>query len=226
MNKTLAIVGAGPGMGLAIAKTFGAQGFSIALLSKSPVTLELLVGELAKQGIEAAAFTADVLDHHSIAAGLDAAKKRFGRIDVLEVSPLSPSMQLLPVLDVKPENVQPFLDFTLHGAIAATNHVLPDMLERGSGTILFTTGASSVYPAVSHDKFANYTIAAGGLRSYAYALHAAVAEKGVQVGHVAIAVFIGQQAGGTPGAIAPLFWELHTKRDEVEKVFMLEGGLP
>jgi NAD(P)-dependent dehydrogenase (short-subunit alcohol dehydrogenase family) len=48
---------------------------------------------------------------------------------------------------------------------------------------------------------------------------------GVQVGHVAIAVFIGQRAGGTPDAIAPLFWELHTKRDEVEKVFMLEGGV-
>ena len=225
MNETLAIIGAGPGMGLAIAKTFGAQGFNVALLSSSPAKLELLVAELAKHGIEAAAFTADVLDHHCIAAGLDAARKRFGQIDVLEVSPLNRSMQLLPVLDVKPENVRPFLDFTLHGAIAAANHVLPDMLERGSGTILFTTGASSVYPTVSHDKFANYAIAAGGLRSYAHALHAAVADKGVQVGHVAIGVFIGQRADGTPDAIAPLFWELHTTRDEVEKVFMLEGGV-
>jgi hypothetical protein len=60
------------------------------------------------------------------------------------------------------------------------------------------------------------------LRNWAYALHAAVAPKGVQVGHVAIGAFIGRQPGATPGAIAPLYWELHTHRHEIEKVFLLD----
>jgi NADP-dependent 3-hydroxy acid dehydrogenase YdfG len=122
-------------MGLAIARTFGAQGFNVALLSNAPAALEPLVTELGKKGITAAAFYADVLDRRSIMTGLDAAKKRFGQIDVLEVSPLNPAMLLTPVVEVTPENVQPFIDFTVYGAIVAANYVLPDMVRRGSGTI-------------------------------------------------------------------------------------------
>src|SRR5439155_1192788 len=39
----IAIVGAGPGMGLAIAKTFGARGYRVALLSRNPAKQERLV---------------------------------------------------------------------------------------------------------------------------------------------------------------------------------------
>lgn len=56
------------------------------------------------------------------------------------------------------------------------------------------------------------------MRNWAHGLHAALASKGVHVGHVTISAMIGP--GGTaPEEIAPLYWELHTKRDEVEKVF-------
>ena len=43
--------------------------------------------------------------------------------------------------------------------------------------------------------------------------------KGVQVGHVAINAWIGRQPGAAPDTIAALHWELHTHRDDVEKVF-------
>ena len=49
-------------------------------------------------------------------------------------------------LDVSVSNVQPHIDFYVHGAITATGQVLPDMIERGTGTLLFTTGPSSVLP--------------------------------------------------------------------------------
>src|SRR5437867_2131289 len=103
--------------------------------------------------------------------------------------------------------------------LAAVNQVLPDMLARRSGTILFTTGASSVYPA---PRFGVVGAAMAWLRNWARALHDAVAPKGVQVGHVAIGAFIGRQPGATPDAIAPLYWELHTHRHEIEKVFLLD----
>ncbi len=94
------------------------------------------------------------------------------------------------------------------------------MLTRGSGTILFTTGASSVYPKIGHAMFANVALAMGALRNWAHAL--AVAPKGVQVGHVAIGAFIGHDPGATHEAIAPLYGELHTRRDAFEKAFMSE----
>jgi len=61
-------------------------------------------------------------------------------------------------------------------------------------------------------------------RTWAYALPAAVASKGVQVGHVAIGARLWRQPGATPEAVAPLYWEIYTQRDLVEKVFLLEAA--
>src|SRR5262249_10532720 len=83
LMRVIAIIGAGPGMGLAIARTFGARGYKVALLSRNPAKQEPHLVALAEQGIEAAALTADVLDRASVASGLTAVKQQFGSIDVL-----------------------------------------------------------------------------------------------------------------------------------------------
>jgi NADP-dependent 3-hydroxy acid dehydrogenase YdfG len=152
---TIAISGAGPGMGLAIARTFGSHGHQVALLSRTPANLEAVVTALTGQGIEAAAFAADVLDRPSIVSGLAAVKQRFGQVDVFEYSPSNPALPMASSTELTHDNVQIQLDFYVHGAVAAVNQVLPEMLARGSGTIRFTTGASSVRPEMGHDMFGN-----------------------------------------------------------------------
>ena len=219
--SVIAIIGAGPGLGFAIANMFGSHGFKVALISRSTEKLEPLVHQLAHKGIEAAAFGADVYDRESLVSALRQVKERFGHIDVLEFSPNDPGMKLAPATQLTYENVQKAFDFQIHGAIAAANEVIPEMIHRGNGTILFTTGASSIHPEITHEWVANYGVAAAGLRNWAHALHASLAPKGVQVAHIAIGVFIGQQPETSAEAIAPLYWDLHSKRDEVERVFML-----
>lgn len=59
---TYALVGAGPGLGLACARRFGAAGHRIALLSRSSEHLDGLVTALDCDGIQARSYTADVLD--------------------------------------------------------------------------------------------------------------------------------------------------------------------
>lgn len=97
--SVIAILGAGPGLGLAIAKTFGACGYGVALLSRNPDKQDTLLIALKKQAIEATAFTADVLDRASIASALFAVKQRFGSIDVLEYSPAG--LPLVSISDLK-----------------------------------------------------------------------------------------------------------------------------
>lgn len=217
--SVIAILGAGQGLGQAIGKLFGKQGHKVALLSRDPAKLEPIVAELAAAGIEAAAFRADVTDAASIKSGLAAVKLRFGAIDVLEYSPSNPTLPQAPASQITRDTLQPWFDFQLYGAIAAVAEVLPEMLERKSGTILVTTGASSVRPEMGYPAFAAAGIAMGALRNWAASLHAEVAPSGVQVGHVAIGTFIGQDAGSSADAIAPLYWELHTERDALERVF-------
>jgi NAD(P)-dependent dehydrogenase (short-subunit alcohol dehydrogenase family) len=213
---TLAIIGAGPGMGLAIARTFGQNGFTVALLARDHAKRDQLVASLADEGITAAGFSADIADRPSLVAAFAAVKEQFGPVEVLEFSPANRALPLAGPTDVTIENLQPQIDFYIYGALTAVQQVLPDMLARGSGTLLFTTGASSVYP---NPMMGNVGIATAGLRNWAHALHGALADHGIQVGHVAINAWIGQQAGAEPEQIAPLYWELYTQRDQVERIF-------
>jgi hypothetical protein len=84
---TIAIVGAGPGLGLPVAKVFGDHGFQVALISRSKGNVDTLVATLAKSGITAAAFPADIADRAALTSALEQAAERFGAIDVLEFSP-------------------------------------------------------------------------------------------------------------------------------------------
>lgn len=220
---TIAIIGAGPGMGLAIARVFGAQGFDVALISRNQTTLDGLVATLQAEQITAAAFTADVTDRPALSAAITAASEHFGGIDVLEYSPADRTGGPLAPVDVRdatPENTQPQVEYYLYGAMAAAHAVLPAMLESGAGTLLFTTGGGSTYPV---PMFGNVSAASGALRNWALNLGAALAGDGVFVGHVAIGVWIGDHAPpGVPSlppeAIAPHYWDLHTQRGEHELI--------
>ncbi|MGP4009744.1 SDR family NAD(P)-dependent oxidoreductase [Streptomyces sp. 4N124] len=222
---TIAIVGAGPGMGLAIARTFGGRGFDVALISRTKEKLQTLVDQLGQEGITAEAFPADVLDRPSLTAALDAVKARFGSIDVLEYSPApqypSPGATLAAPSESTVDNLQPQIEYIFYGAVAATHAVLPAMREAGAGTLLFTTGGGSVDPV---PMLGNVNAASAALRNWVINLGKELSDSGVHAAHVAISVWIGD--GGpegfptaTPEQIAPLYWELHENRDRSEAVF-------
>ncbi|MDR7165738.1 NADP-dependent 3-hydroxy acid dehydrogenase YdfG [Pseudarthrobacter oxydans] len=216
---TIAIIGAGPGLGRSLAFTFGREGFDVALVARNPDKLSDLVGELGAAGISAAAFPADVRDTHALSAALAAAGAEFGGIDVLEFSPYSGLQQIHPD-QVTVENLIPELETNLIGGIAAVQAVLPGMVERGSGTILFTTGGGAINP---YPMLAATNAAQAGLRNFAHNLHNVIADKGVHVATVAINVFIGAVAPEgvphrDPDDIAQVYWNLHRNRDRVEEL--------
>jgi NAD(P)-dependent dehydrogenase (short-subunit alcohol dehydrogenase family) len=222
---TIAIVGAGPGMGLAIARTFGSRGFDVALIARTPAKLDVLVEQLARDGIKAAGFPADVMDRPSLTAALESAAARFGGIDVLEYSP-APHSPVSGLTMVTPsestvDNLQPQLEYNLYGAVTAARAVLPAMREAGAGTLLFTTGGGSVNP---NPMLGNVNAAAAALRNWVLNLHNELTGTSVYAAHVAISTWIGDNApegfpSATPEQIAPLYWDLYEGRDQVEYVF-------
>ncbi|WP_046506795.1 SDR family NAD(P)-dependent oxidoreductase [Streptomyces odonnellii] len=221
---TIAIVGAGPQLGLAIARTYGTHGYDVALIARNRAKLEGLAGELAAEGFTAAAFPADVLDRAALTQALQDATAHFGGIDVLEYSPVGGfgSTVLTAPAATEPADVQHEMEFQLYGAIAATRAVLPAMREAGAGTLLFTTGAGSVNPV---PQVANVNAAAAALRNWVLNLHNELDGTGVQAAHVAIDVSIGTSVvpgfpTAKPEEISPVYWELHTtRRDQAELVF-------
>ncbi|MET0658443.1 MAG: SDR family NAD(P)-dependent oxidoreductase [Steroidobacteraceae bacterium] len=213
MKKTLAIIGAGPGLGAALARQFGASGFSIALLARNRTRLAALAADLQKQGIDAREYAADVLDGAALSAALTQANSDLGGIDVLEFSPM-PQVALASPTEVRADNVLPILQQQVLGAVTAVNTVLPLMRKRGRGALLFTTGASSMIPFAM---MGNVGIAMAGLRNYALTLHQALAGEGIYAGHVAIDAIIQPGAGeADPDAIARRYYELCESRDRAE----------
>ncbi|MFE3033012.1 SDR family NAD(P)-dependent oxidoreductase [Streptomyces canus] len=221
---SIAIVGAGPQLGLAIARTFGSRGFDVALISRNREKLDGLVSALIAEGIAAAAFPADVLDRGALTQALKEAATMFGGINVLEYSPAGAAGSTIATTPVEtdPSHVQHEVEFQLYGAIAATKAVLPAMREAGAGTLLYTTGAGSV---VHVPKAVNVSTASAALRHWAINLHKELDGTGIQAAHVAIQATIGTptfygQPKVTADRISPLYWELHTTdRDQAERIF-------
>ncbi len=217
---TLAIVGAGPGLGLSIARRFGREGFAVALFARSPDKLALLVAELVAVGVTARAYPADVTVPDSLTGALVAAERELGPIDVLEYSPAPAgpsSATLAPVTatELTVDSVAPQIQYYFYGAISAIQAVLPQMRARRSGTILVTTGASS--GPLLHPPFGNIAAATGALRNWVLNLHEALRDDDVYAAHVAIAAWIGHGGPDSdPDRIADQYWDLYQRRDQAE----------
>src|ERR1700755_14208 len=188
----IALVAAGARLGLSLGKIFGGHGFDVALIARSKERLGELTEKLAADGVTAAGFPADVTDRPALAAALDSAAGRFGGIDVLHYSSpgagTTETLRSTGALDVTVDNLGPQIESTCYGAITATRAVLP----AGTGTLLYTTGASSVTPA---PVFVSAGMAGAALRKWALTLDGALAGRGVYAGHIAI----GSWSRGQPG---------------------------
>lgn len=211
----IAIVGAGPGLGLEIARAFGAKGFTVALVSRNAAKLETLASDLRAEGIQAAGFAGDIYQPDTITKAFTTIKERYGAIDVLELSPADQSLEIAGVLDVTPDNLQPQIDFYLHGAIHTVRQVVPDMIAAKAGTIHVTTGGGSITPAPA---LANINIAAAGLRNWTLNLHNELKPHHIYVAHLAISAWIGAgHPDAAPDVIARAYIDLYETRTEPER---------
>jgi NADP-dependent 3-hydroxy acid dehydrogenase YdfG len=210
---TIAIIGAGKGLGAAVARRFGAEGFAVGLISRHQGRLDALASELAAEGIQAQGFAADVRDPASIAAALEQVTETLGPIEVLQYSPLPQKDFMRPVLETTPADLVGPVEFSIYGPVAAVHQVLPGMrfLGENTGTILFVNGGSAVKPGRT---VTGTSVAFAGQAAYIELLHEVLAEEGI---HVSQLIIGGRIIEGDdekdPSVLAEHLWNLHAKRD-------------
>jgi NADP-dependent 3-hydroxy acid dehydrogenase YdfG len=209
---TLAIVGAGSGLGAAVARRFAREGFSVALISRSQSRLDDLAAQLRSEGITAKGFAADVRNTASLQHALEQATEQLGPIEVLQYSPLPAKEFMRPTLETTAADLVGPIEFSVYGPVTAARQVLPGMRALGRGTMIFVNGASAVRP---RDGVTGTSIAFAGESAYAELLHDAVAPENVHVAQLIIPRGIG---GGEPShdptTIADTIWRLHADRGE------------
>ncbi|MEQ1897556.1 MAG: SDR family NAD(P)-dependent oxidoreductase [Vicinamibacterales bacterium] len=222
--QTLVIVGTGPGLGLSIARRFGREGFRVGLIARRQTVLDECAGRLVSEGIEAAAFTADAAQPDQLTAALTQAERRLGAIDALEFSPMPfTSMPTFTAAGTTVEDLMHHIRVQTIGAMVAARHVLPGMIERKRGTLIFTTGISAVMPL---PLLTPVGMAMSAVRNYARCLHQELAPTGVYAGTVSIGTGIRPGTPGDPDIIAELYWQLHVTRDRADVIFPDRGTPP
>jgi short-subunit dehydrogenase len=206
---SVVIVGAGPNLGAAIARRFGREGLSVGLVARNRDKLEALARELEQQGITADLEPADIRDATALAAAIAALADRLGTVEVLEYSPVPAGEFMKPILETTVDDVRATVEFSVLGAVAAATAVIPAMLDRSSGTILFTTGGAAINP---NPLRAGVGISFAGEVAYARMLHDELRDRGIHVGHTAIGGSIAPGGDHEPEDVADVLWRHHNER--------------
>lgn len=208
---TFALVGAGPGLGLATARRFGKAGHSVALIARDADRLGHLARTLREEGLQARGYTADVLDAASLTTALKTAADELGPIEILQYSPVPPADFMKPVVDTGATDLDAPLAFSVKGPVTCVNTVLPGMRALGRGTLLFVNGGSAVRP---HPKRAGTSIAFAGESAYAAMLHDALAGENIHAAQLIIPGAIRPDAEhSSPAVLAERLYGLHIERD-------------
>ena len=206
---SIVIVGAGPNLGAAVARRFGREGMPVGLVSRDAAKLENLANELAADDLRVGFRAADIRDAAGLSQAIVSLAGELGPVEVLEYSPLPAREFMKPILETTVDDVRGPLEFSVLGAVAAATAVIGPMLERGSGTILFTTGGAAINPYPLH---AGVGISFAGEVAYARMLHDEVRDRGVHVAHTAIGGRIAPGEDHEPSEIADALWQQHTSR--------------
>lgn len=203
----IAIIGAGPGLGAAVARRFGREDFAVALISRDQSKLDTLAAELEADGVTARGYAANVLEPAELEAALARAADELGPITTLQYSPLPSRDYLKPVLELTPELALEALKFSALGLIHAVRTVLPAMLDSGDGSIILINGGTSVKARAG---FAGTSVAFPAESAYGEMLYEALEEEGIRVRQLVI-------PGGIPKLqlpngiddVASRLWEMH-----------------
>lgn len=207
---SIAIVGAGPGVGDAVARRFGREGYEIALIARGQAKLDALAADLHADGITARGFAADVRDTTALTRALQDAADALGPIEVLQYSPIPHRDFLKPVLETSLSDLTAAVEFSIYGPLTAVQQVLGPMRTLGKGTIVFINGGTSVRP---RPDYAGTSIAFAGESAYAQMLHDALADQNIYVTQLVVPGAITREnPESSPDAVAERIWDLHTRR--------------
>lgn len=163
MNKTVLVTGSSRGLGAAIVRTLSQQGYNVIInYFQNKVLAEQLVSELGEH--QAIAIQADVTNRNDVEKLIIQATEYFGHIDAVVNNALvgfkfDPTQQK-PFKDLSWDDYQQQLDGTLKSAFNVIQSVLPQFLERQSGSIISIGTNLYQNPVVPYHE---YTTAKAGL---------------------------------------------------------------
>ena len=158
-DKIAIVIGAGqsPGEGMgngrATVLRFAQEGAKVLAVDNNLASAEETAAMAFQSGGDCAAFEADVTREQTLAAMVEAARQRWGRIDVLHYNVgVSIAGGDAPLAEITEAAFDRIATINLRGAIMACKHVLPVMRAQRSGVIIMISSVAAweQYPNVAY----------------------------------------------------------------------------
>jgi NAD(P)-dependent dehydrogenase (short-subunit alcohol dehydrogenase family) len=201
--RHLLLVGAGPGLGAAVARRFAREGFRLTLVARSEGTIAPLAQELRAAGADVAVVQADAGDAESLRGALAPLFAAPGAPGVVIYSAALAAFDEL--LTVSPEQLATAYAVDVIGGVLTAQLAVPAMRAAGGGTLLFTGGG---FADALPQGLATLSLGKLALRAVATMLARQLRDDDIHAGSLTIA---GQIVAGTPfdpDRIADAYWAI------------------
>lgn len=180
MRKTVAaIVGVGPGLGTALAETFSAAGFAVALMARTTGHTGALATRL---GDAAHAFTIDATDAVSVERAFGDINRHFDTAPEVLIYNAG-IFAMGDVASTTPEQFERCWQLNCLGGFLASKAVLDSMIAAGRGTILLTGATASLRGGKG---FSQLAVGKFGLRALSQSMARELGPQGIHVAHVIV----------------------------------------
>jgi NAD(P)-dependent dehydrogenase (short-subunit alcohol dehydrogenase family) len=201
------VLGAGPGLGLAVARRFAAEGYAAVLVARRAEDAEPLVGALREEGRTADGAGVDLTDPDDVASVVRSAGDRHGRLDVLHFNP-SVWRERNPLELTVPELLE---DVTAGAAalLPAVQAARPYL--RAGSRVLVTGSAAADTPS---SEAASLGVQKAAVRNLVTSLDAVLAPDGIRAVAVQINGVLAREGPFSPPLVAEAMWRAVTRSDE------------
>ncbi len=202
-DRHLLLVGAGPGLGMAVARRFAGGGYRVTLVARSTDGLAHLADSLGDTGAQIDTIAADAGDPDALGARIGQLYNQRGAPGLIIYNAVLGAPDKL--LSSSVEHLQTAYAVDVIGAIVVTQVAAPAMRAAGSGTIIVTGGGFADHPIPA---LATVSLGKAALRSAATMLGADLEPDGIRVATLTI---MGQIVAGTafdPETIAKRYWDV------------------
>ena len=179
-ERAALITGGSSGIGLAIARVLGQDGYGLTVSARRPDKLEEAVEGLTDEGLDAQAVPANTADEDAIRALVAAHRDRYGRLDVL-INNAGVGIGS-PIAEAETKKLDMQLDVNLRGVYITLRECIPMLKEAGAehGKALVVNTAS-IAGVSGQAWLAAYSATKAGVIGLSQAAHGELAGDGIQV---------------------------------------------
>jgi NAD(P)-dependent dehydrogenase (short-subunit alcohol dehydrogenase family) len=179
-ERAALVTGGSSGIGLAIARALGDDGYGVTIAARRPEKLEAAADELRSAGIDLHSAPANMTDEEAIVDVVAAHRERFGRLDVLVNNAGVGIGQ--PMAEISSKYLDMQLAVNLRAVVVATREALPMLREAGAehGKALIVNMAS-IAGKVGQPWLSVYSATKAGVVGFSQATQKEVAGEGIQV---------------------------------------------